>query len=176
MEYLNIRLLIFFVLFYVTGLTVAQNKGIVQVLFDPKMMVEGPYVDSDSGELDLIIRIGASKKTYEIGVFAEQFQALRYSSAGIYVNRIVNIHKIFPTLKQFELTAGLDTGFVHRIISNQKNYSFTAALNTEVKFYVREKYGVSVLPNYRYRGDLAYTYKNKRPMRFSVFIGLFYNF
>ncbi|MDO3695108.1 hypothetical protein QVZ41_09655 [Wenyingzhuangia sp. chi5] len=171
-----IILVMVYVLFHITGLIVAQEKGIIQLYLDPKMMVEGPYADSKSGELDLMIKAGLSNKTYEMGFFVEQFKALSYTSIGAYYNKKVNVEKILPMLNRFEFSAGLDTGFIHRIISNQKNYSFTAALNAETKYYIKKNFGVSLLSNYRYRGDLVHFYDTKNPMLFSGYVGLFYKF
>ena len=165
-----------YVLFHITGLSIAQENGIVQLYLDPKMMIEGPYADSKSGELDLMIKAGVSKKIYEMGVFVEQFKALSYTSAGVYYNKKVNVEKMLPMLDRFEFSTGLDTGFIHRIIKNQKDYSFTAALNAEVKYYVKKNFGVSLLSNYRYRGDLVEFYDTKNPMLFSGYVGLFYKF
>jgi hypothetical protein len=123
-----------------------------------------------------MIKAGVSNKIYEMGVFVEQFKALSYTSAGVYYNKKVNVEKILPMLNRFEFTSGLDTGFIHRIIKTKKNYSFTAALNAEVKYYVKKNFGVSLLSNYRYRGDLVEFYDTKNPMLFSGYVGVFYRF
>lgn len=163
-------------LFSVMTTAIAQKKVIFQILIDPKMMIEGPYEESKNGKLDLVLKLGRSRESYEVGLFVNRFKALSYNSAGVYYNRKINIEKFLPVLDKFELSGGLDTGFIHRIINSEKNYSFTASLNAELKYFMKENFGVVLLSNYRYRGGLVEYYNTKNPMLFSGYFGVFYKF
>ncbi|MGY5354071.1 hypothetical protein [Wenyingzhuangia sp. IMCC45467] len=171
-----IILAMIYILFHITGLSIAQENGIVQFYLDPKMMIEGPYKNSKSGELDFLMKIGSSTNTYEMGFFVEKFKAIKYTSAGVYYNKKINVKKLMPSLDKFEFSVGFDSGFIHRIINEDKNYSITAALNAETKYFLKKNFGISLKSNYRYRGDLVEFYGTKNPMLFSGYVGVFLKF
>lgn len=171
---IKIKWSIVFILFITIASTKAQEHGIVQFYLDPKMMIEGPYKNSKSGELDFLMKIGSSTNTYEMGFFVEKFKAIKYTSAGMYYNKKINVKKLMPSLDKFEFSVGFDSGFIHRFINKDKNYSITAALNAETKYFLKKNFGVSLKSNYRYRGDLVEFYGTKNPMLFSGYAGLFF--
>lgn len=174
----NLKTLIITGMVVVLGLcstAVAQN-GIIQFSLDPTMLANGPYADSEHGELDFMIK-GAKvfNEKNEIGVFVEQFSAMNYTSAGFLYNRKANIFPESSAMcESVETLFGFDAGAIKRKADGEEGTYLTAGLNAEFRFLLSDKFGFNLTSNYRYRGDLAKIYNDNSPFVFSGYVGVFY--
>ncbi|NIJ45246.1 hypothetical protein FHR24_001685 [Wenyingzhuangia heitensis] len=175
----QIKLFIIMGIVVVLGLcstaAVAQN-AVIQFSLDPTMLANGPYADSDHGELDFMIK-GSKifKENNEIGIFVEQFSAMNYTSAGFLYNRKVNIFPETSAMcESVETLFGIDAGAIKRDVEEEDGTYLTAGLNAEFRFLLSDKFGFNLTSNYRYRGDLANIYNDNSPFIFSGYVGVFY--
>ncbi|MDO3694724.1 hypothetical protein QVZ41_07700 [Wenyingzhuangia sp. chi5] len=169
---MKIRSLLFFVMIVASLQMFAQKKGIIQVSFDPTMLVNGPYSDSQKGALDFLIKTSIGDSKNEFGLYFEKFKAMEYTSAGVLYNYKMELAKVSSVLNNMIGLIGLDAGYIRRDLAKTSD-AFTVSLNAELRYLVSKNFGVNLTSNYRVRGDLIDLYNDKTPFIFSGYVGLF---
>jgi hypothetical protein len=147
-----------------------QNKGIVLLSIDPRMLLNGPYEDSTGGELNFVVRAGVTNFKNEMGVSFESFSALDYRGYEAFYNYKFFTKKIENESRYFEFLGGVASGVVTR--PKQDVSELTLALNAESRYYFSKNWGLSITGNYRYRGDLVEMY-DASFSNYMVFSGYF---
>ncbi|MGB2128518.1 MAG: hypothetical protein ACPHXR_03485 [Flavicella sp.] len=147
----------------------AQKNGFVSVVIDPKMLIKGPYEDSENGELDFVLKLSDHTETSEIGIAYERFASIDYSSYGIFYNQKIDL----PILKDTSYILGVESGFIRRQVEDHI-IKLSFALNAGVRYDINSSVGVEVSSNYRYRSDLVELYDSTNPMIFSGYMGVYY--
>ena len=152
----------------------SQEGMFFETGLDPKMLALGPYEDSESGALDYILKVGYKTHNYELGVFAERFQATKFYTSGVFV-AIPFI--IWPPNKSSKTrlgaALGMDAGIIDRSALDSK--TFTYALNAELRLILNKNMTVKYTANFRERSDLVRLYNEKNSFRFAGYVSFAYS-
>ena len=147
-----------------------QQTLIVETGLDPKMLATGPYSNSEHGELDYILKIGYKLNRYEVGIFTERFEAIKFYTSGIYTSAA--IYRRHINNSQVTLSCGVDAGILSRPDLNSN--SFTYSLNSGLMFRINEKISIKYTANFRQRSDLVKIYNEKKAFKFAGYISLIF--
>ena len=151
----------------------AQSQGMVSIVIDPKMAVEGPYKTSEHGELDITLRVACHHLKYEIGAFTELFPAIEYYGFGLFFKYKFLLEKNPKKFNRWVLPIGADVGFIKRNQEfEEKVLMFNFAIDGGVRFFITKNIGLELGINYRYRSDLEEIYQDNFQMRYNVYSGL----
>lgn len=142
---------------FVTSLGYSQ---VVSAGFDISNAIQGSDVNVPS--LDFQIKIASITGNREIGLQIEHFEEIKYSSFGMFVNKVIPLDK-------FQLVAGLEGLMIFRKDFVIVSYGF----NGEIRYYFTDKIGISYQYNIRRRRDLQVMYLDGRFVN-SGFINLIY--
>lgn len=163
-----------FIILFLALNVYSQDKQIISIGVDAKLLINGAYSYDDTPVLDGYFNwITQKDNGVEVGLFVEyanlnpNFFAMGFS--GGYN---------FNLVRRFDTVLNLEGGLIVRSFENydtQKVFLFMG-VNGIVRFWIVDFISLDLRLNVKYRNDLAKHYNDSNPIRISGITGLSFKF